>query len=115
MDIIDGLLEVKDKIKLTEALFSDTNSKKRYIHESFFIGALAEYALNKEKNKCKPQFEDLFLCDIMQIFLSEVKELEHEIIQDKGDPRRQLEEIADCAASLVGMVVNIRDKLSRIK
>jgi len=119
MDIIDSIIKYKNTIELGNILLDDANSRhgtiRRYESESTIIGILADYALNKEKNKCKPHFEDLFLCDIMQIFLSEVRELEHEIIQERGDPRRQLEEIADCAASLVGLVVNIRDRLNRAK
>lgn len=114
MNIIDCLLSIKDDGKACEPIIYETDSDERgdrYYFGSIFIGLLAEYALNKEKNKCKPDFEDLFPCDIMQILLSEIRELEHEVIQDKRDPRRILEEVADCAASIVGLIVNLRDSL----
>lgn len=114
MNIIDGLLTIREDNELLDKVINEgvkKDYKSRYESECVFTGLLAEYALNKEKNKCKPNFENLFTCDVFTILLSEIKELENEIIREKIDPRRAFEEIADCAAVLVGLVVNLRDKL----
>jgi len=117
MNIVDSLMTIKDFDELFIELLKGKSDRDwtRYEPETVILGCLAEYALNKEKNKCKPNFENLFSCDIFTIFESEVKELQHEIIQDKIDPRKAFEEIADCAAVLVGLLANLRDTIKRAK
>lgn len=107
MNVIDQILEGKRQIIEIDGM--------RYHSHSFILAELSFYALNKEKNACKANFEDLFLADIQTLFLSEVKELTDEIDKDKKDYRRILDEIADNAAVLCGMVANIMDEIKKEK
>lgn len=87
----------------------------RYVRGSMVLALLSNYALNKEKNICKPDFEDLFIEDIFKLFTSEVEELQREVNSDVKNYERMLDEMADCAALIVGMYVNIADSLKRKK
>lgn len=115
MDLIDSILKsnfknisVNDYESLRKISYGE-----RYQIESIIIGILSSYALNKEKNACKPNFEDLFLADIQTLLLSEVKELTEEVDKDKKDYKRMLEEIADNAAVLAGMVANVMHEIDK--
>lgn len=117
MDLIDSILKsdlknisVGDYESLRQISYGE-----RYQIESIIISLLSSYALNKEKNACKPNFEDLFLADIMTLLHSEIKELTEETDKDKKDYRRILEEIADCAAVLSGMSAHIMHEINKQK
>jgi len=105
--IIDEILEQKRQIIEIDGM--------RYHSASFILSELSFYALNKEKNACKGDFEDLFLEDILSLLNSEVIELQYEINANKKDNRRILEEVADVAALLSGMVANIIDSIKKEK
>lgn len=102
MDIVKVVLESKNIAQAFKLINLDF-VKSRYAHESLVIGYLAAYALNKEKNKNKPNFEDLILLDIFSHLVSEVQELKHELKQDKIDYERVLSEVSDIAALCVGI------------
>ncbi len=109
MNIIDDIIDKKEWIQIIEI------ENMRYHSHSFILAKLSFYALNKEKNACKPNFEDLFLEDIMTLLHSEIKELQEEVNKEKIDYRRMLEEIADNAAVLVGMTAHIMHKINKQK
>jgi len=87
----------------------------RYHSASYTLAALSFYALNKEKNASKGNFEDIRLARILSLFLLESKELVDEVHRDPIDYRKTLEEIADCAALLTGMTANIMHKIREEK
>lgn len=95
--VIDDILN--DKIRYIEY---------RYAKESSFIGILANYALNKEKNKIKGKFEDINLEKLWSLMVDEFQELHSEIFNKENiEFERVLEEIADAAASLTGILVKV--------
>jgi NTP pyrophosphatase (non-canonical NTP hydrolase) len=85
----------------------------RYFQECFQIAQLAHYALNKEKNATKAKFEDLSLNYVHFLLTEEVEELSKEVNSPNLNIDRILEEMADCAACLVGMYANIMSKMKQ--
>jgi len=113
MNIIDAILKVDGLPGLDHFDYSKIGS--RYYKESNLIFILSNYALNKEKNACKGDFEDIRLQRILSLFLLESKELVDEVHRDPIDYRKTLEEIADCAALLSGMIANIMHEINKQK
>jgi hypothetical protein len=108
MNIIDAIIKSNSKKEIFRIFEHHyTRPVKRYADESLFICFLAEYALNKDKNINKPNFEGLELIDIFTHLVSEIFEIKYELNQEKIDFNRLLNEIADCAGLLAGLVAYI--------
>lgn len=102
MNIIKSIINMKNSKE-----YKEQKNEIRYEFESSLIGILSRYALNKEKNIIKPKFEGLELIDIFTHLMSEVHEVKNELNQSKVDYEKVLDEIADCAALLTGLVAYI--------
>jgi len=111
MKFIESLL--KSNIKRLDAReFIDiTHNWKRYNTESALLSLLSSYSLNKEKNKNKGNFEDIPLEKVIHLFVLELKELRFELMKDEKeiDYERGLEEVADVAACLTGILSKMLD------
>ncbi len=108
MDIVKIIMDSKN----TYQAFKDINlenNKWRYYYESLIVGLLANNALNKEKNRNKPNFEGLELIDIFTHLMSEVHEIKHELNQNNIDFNKLIDEIGDCAALLSGLIAYIME------
>lgn len=85
------------------------NEEKRYVTESHYLSALSTYALNKSKNYYKGDFEDVQLDTIFDLLKLEIDELHQELMvhKQKENYERIIDEIADCAAFLTGMLARL--------
>lgn len=108
MNIIDAILKSNTKKEVYRIMENNfKRPRERYPDESLFVCFLAEYALNKEKNMLKPKFEGLELIDIFTHLVSEIYEVKHELNQEKINFKKVLDEIADCAGLLAGLIAYI--------
>lgn len=108
MNIIEAIFKAKDKKEILRIMdYSSQRPNHRYPDESLFLCFLSEYALNKEKNLNKPNFEGLELIDIFTHLISEIFEIKYELNQKKVDYKRVIDEIADCAGLLTGLIAYI--------
>lgn len=111
---------MESKYNMIHAILNDNVKRyratgERYIRESELICGLSNYALNKEKNKVKGNFEDESLIKLLNNLTEEKIELEKEFVFYIGnnkdikeiDFERVLEKIADVAASLTGVLVKV--------
>lgn len=81
--------------------------KKRYSKEILKIACLGSYALNKEKNINKGDFETISLEKIYYLLSQELLELQAEVFKNPQNYERMLEEMADVIACIVGMYAKI--------
>lgn len=100
-------------------------SGDRYHELSFFLGKLAQYALNKEKNSSKDNFEDMSTQNIFQLLVDELHELKSELFNWdhslapaflphlNGNEEKMIEELADVAGCCVGLLAKILKEISK--
>ena len=88
--------------------------KPRYERECIKLGEMANEALNLPKNVDKPKFETINIIKIYNLLEEEIEELKYEFFHHgqintqkdihEIDFKRAKEELADCAACLVGLL-----------
>jgi len=120
MTIIDELLAQKSAQEAALGDETRLEPRSRYCYETTILGHLARYALNKPKNIGKEAFEKLTKTYLMILLEQEIVELEEELFfwTEDGyrnskmyDPEKALEELADCAATLTGILVKIMKEI----
>lgn len=79
----------------------------RYKNECFELTQLALMQLNNPKNACKARFETLDIRTLLKLIKDELDELELELEDLPLTVDRAREELADCAACLVGTLAYI--------
>jgi len=104
--IINALL---DSTSIAEA-FNNVNEMPfcpRYAKACQILALLANQQLNQEKNKLKPDFEDLKLQQVRQKFNEEMTEFWDEVKNGnrKINFERTFAELGDVAACVVGFLV----------
>jgi hypothetical protein len=108
MNVIKGILSSKNIMQAYKSI--NTNFEKdRYPYESLVVGFMAAYALNKDKNKKKPKFEEEELIGIASHLHAEIFELKFELDQKEIDFEKVLDEIADISALCAGLVAYIME------
>lgn len=107
MTIIEDILYSENAYDILFNKLREDEPKTRYLYESILLGRLSQHALNKSKNVNKPKFEGLELIEIYAHFREEVRELKIELTKDKIDYELTLEELADCAGLLTGLLAYI--------
>lgn len=93
----------------------------RYAYACFILGKLAQYALNKEKNASKENFEDMEFPLILEKLYEEQIELNREFfdiltvqeVKKDINFENSIEEMADVAGCCAGLIAKILKEIDK--